>query len=79
MTSPRMPILTISIVTLAFASSAPGHTEEFTVDESWLSAPHGVEKRLAQSGTLAAQERAIIEEALRASGGRVYGRGPPNC
>jgi DNA-binding NtrC family response regulator len=28
---------------------------------------------LAQSGTLAAQEKAIIEEALRASGGRVYG------
>jgi formate hydrogenlyase transcriptional activator len=48
-------------------------TDEFTVDESWLSPPHGVENRLAQSGTLAAQEKAIIEEALRASGGRVYG------
>jgi formate hydrogenlyase transcriptional activator len=48
-------------------------TDEFTVDESWLSPPHGVANRLAQSGTLAAQERAIIEEALRASGGRVYG------
>ena len=47
-------------------------TDEFTVDESWLSPPHGVENRLAQSGTLAAQEKAIIEEALRASGGRVY-------
>jgi PAS domain S-box-containing protein len=48
-------------------------TDEFAVDESWLSPPHGVENRLAQSGTLAAQEKAIIEEALRASGGRVYG------
>jgi formate hydrogenlyase transcriptional activator len=48
-------------------------TDEFTVDESWLSPPHGVENRLAQSGTLAAQEKAIIEEALRASDGRVYG------
>ena len=48
-------------------------TDEFAVDESWLSAPHGVENRLATSGTLAAQEKAIIEEALRASGGRVYG------
>jgi transcriptional regulator of acetoin/glycerol metabolism len=48
-------------------------TDEFTVDESWLSPPHGVENRSAQSGTLAAQEKAIIEEALRASGGRVYG------
>jgi formate hydrogenlyase transcriptional activator len=48
-------------------------TDEFTVDESWLSPPRGVENRFAQSGTLAAQEKAIIEEALRASGGRVYG------
>jgi DNA-binding NtrC family response regulator len=38
-----------------------------------LSAPHTVENRLAQFGTLAAQEKAIIEEALRSSGGRVYG------
>jgi PAS domain S-box-containing protein len=48
-------------------------TDEFTVDESWLSAPHGVENRLATTGTLAAQEKAIIEDALHASGGRVYG------
>jgi DNA-binding NtrC family response regulator len=47
-------------------------SDVFTVDESWLSAPNGIESRLAQSGTLAAQERAIIEEALRAGGGRVY-------
>jgi hypothetical protein len=38
-----------------------------------VGAPHGVEHRLAQSGTLAAQEVAIIEEALRTSGGRVFG------
>jgi transcriptional regulator with GAF, ATPase, and Fis domain len=32
-----------------------------------------IETRLALSSTLAAQEKAIIEEALRASGGRVFG------
>jgi len=50
-----------------------GDTDEFTVDESWLSAPNRVDNRLATSGTLAAQEKAIIEDALRASDGRVYG------
>ena len=49
------------------------NADEFTVDDSWLSAPPGVEKRLAPSGTFAAQEKAIIEDALRATGGRVYG------
>jgi PAS domain S-box-containing protein len=48
-------------------------TDEFTVDESWLSARPAVEGRLALSGTLAAHEKAIIEEALRVSGGRVFG------
>jgi formate hydrogenlyase transcriptional activator len=48
-------------------------TDEFTVDESWLSAGPAVESRLALSSTLAGHEKAIIEDALRASGGRVYG------
>ena len=48
-------------------------TDEFTVDESWLSARPAIEGRLALSGTLAAHEKAIIEDALRASGGRVFG------
>jgi len=48
-------------------------TEEFTVDESWLSARPAIEGRVALSGTLAAQEKAIIEDALRASSGRVFG------
>ena len=48
-------------------------TDEFTVDESWLSAALRVESRLGLSGTLAAHEKAIVEEALRASGGRVVG------
>jgi formate hydrogenlyase transcriptional activator len=48
-------------------------TDEFTVDDSWLSAWAAVEGRLALSGTLAAHEKAIIEEALRVSGGRVFG------
>jgi formate hydrogenlyase transcriptional activator len=48
-------------------------TDEFTVDESWLSGTSAVERRLGLSGTLAAHEKTIVEEALRASGGRVFG------
>ena len=48
-------------------------TDELTVDESWLSAAPAVESRHGLSGTLAAHERAIVEDALRASGGRVFG------
>jgi PAS domain S-box-containing protein len=48
-------------------------TEEFTVDESWLSARPAIEGALALSGTVAAHEKAAIEDALRACGGRVYG------
>jgi formate hydrogenlyase transcriptional activator len=48
-------------------------TDEFTVDESWLSAGHAIESRLALSSSLAAHEKAIIEEALRASSGQVFG------
>jgi formate hydrogenlyase transcriptional activator len=48
-------------------------TDEFTVDESWLSARPQVESRHGLSGTLAAHEKAIVEDALRASGGRVFG------
>jgi transcriptional regulator with PAS, ATPase and Fis domain len=47
-------------------------TEEFTVDQSWVSA-RPLEGPLALAGTLAAHEKVIIEEALRASGGRVFG------
>jgi PAS domain S-box-containing protein len=48
-------------------------TDEFTVDESWLSAGHAIESRLALSRSIAAHEKAIIEEALRASNGQVFG------
>jgi len=48
-------------------------TEEFTIDESWLSTPPQIEGRLGLSGTLAVHEKAIVEDALRASGGRVFG------
>jgi len=48
-------------------------TDEFIVDKSWLSAPPQVESRLGLSNTLAVHERAIIEDALRACGGRVFG------
>ncbi len=47
--------------------------DEFTVDESWLSEAHAVDSRLGLSGALAAHEKAIVEDALRASGGRVFG------
>jgi formate hydrogenlyase transcriptional activator len=48
-------------------------TDEFTVDDSWLSGTSAVESRLGLSGTLASHEKAIVEEALRGSGGRVAG------
>jgi formate hydrogenlyase transcriptional activator len=48
-------------------------TDEFTVDESWLSTRPAVESRLGLSGTLASHEKAVIEDALRAAGGRVFG------
>jgi formate hydrogenlyase transcriptional activator len=48
-------------------------TDEFTVDESWLSGAPPVDSRQGLSGALAAHEKAIVEEALRASGGRVFG------
>jgi PAS domain S-box-containing protein len=48
-------------------------TDEFMVDESWLSARSTIAGPLALSGTLVAHEKAIIEEALSACGGRVFG------
>jgi transcriptional regulator with PAS, ATPase and Fis domain len=51
-------------------------TENFSVDESWLSRqPRATEpnREIGLSKTLAAQEKAIIEAALNESGGRVYG------
>jgi formate hydrogenlyase transcriptional activator len=51
-------------------------TENFSVDESWLSwQPHatGPKSHLGLSRKPAAQEKEIIEAALRESGGRVSG------
>jgi formate hydrogenlyase transcriptional activator len=48
-------------------------TDEFTVDESWLSAGSGIKSRVGMSSSLAAYEKAIVEDALRASRGRVFG------
>jgi len=47
-------------------------TDEFTVDQSWLATAPAKDSRALPS-TLARHERAMIEDALRASGGRVYG------
>ena len=49
-------------------------TDEFRIDESWLStAPPPAKDSRVLSSTLASHERTIIEDALRASGGRVFG------
>jgi len=48
-------------------------TEDLQVDESCLSAAPRMETRLGLAGAVAAQEKAIIEDALRACGGRVFG------
>jgi formate hydrogenlyase transcriptional activator len=48
-------------------------SEDLQVDESWLSAATRIETRLGLAGAVAAQEKAIIEDALRACGGRVFG------
>jgi PAS domain S-box-containing protein len=48
-------------------------TEEFTVDESWLSTARNVAGAGALPNKVSAYEKGIIEEALRASGGQVFG------
>jgi PAS domain S-box-containing protein len=48
-------------------------TDEFTVDESWLSTKPAIDSRLKLSSSLAVHEKAIVEDALRATGGRVFG------
>jgi formate hydrogenlyase transcriptional activator len=47
-------------------------TDEFTIDESWLSAASATDSRVLSS-SVASHERTMIEDALRASGGRVFG------
>ena len=48
-------------------------TDEFTVDESWVSTKPAVESRLGMSSALVSHEKALIEDALRTTGGRVFG------
>jgi transcriptional regulator with GAF, ATPase, and Fis domain len=48
-------------------------TDEFIVDESWLTVGPAVVNGLALPHTVAAHERAAIEDALRATSGRVFG------
>lgn len=47
--------------------------DEFIVDESWLSTRITTNSKSTMSGALSAREKAMIEDALRASGGRVFG------
>jgi formate hydrogenlyase transcriptional activator len=48
-------------------------TDEFTIDKSWLPTRPAIDNRGTLSGSLAAHEKSIVEDALRASGGRVFG------
>jgi len=48
-------------------------TDEFAVDESWLSERPRIQSRVGLSRSVAAHEKAMIEDALRASSGRVFG------
>jgi DNA-binding NtrC family response regulator len=48
-------------------------TDEFIIDESWLTAGTAVRRTAPLSGSVAAHEKQLIEGALRASGGRVAG------
>ena len=48
-------------------------SDEFKIDDSWLTAGPSVESPIALTSTLASHEKAIIEEALHACGGRVFG------
>ena len=48
-------------------------TDEFIIDESWLTAGTPVRGTAPLSGSVAAHEKGMIEGALRASGGRVAG------
>jgi formate hydrogenlyase transcriptional activator len=49
-------------------------SDEFTIDERWL-APRGGRPRadVGLSGALSSQEKAMVEDALRATRGRVFG------
>ena len=48
-------------------------TEEFVVDGSWLTPVHKLDGAGALATRLSAYEKALIEEALLASGGQVFG------
>ena len=48
-------------------------TDQFAVDDSWLTGRSAAETRLGLSGRLAVHERDIVEEALKASNGQVAG------
>ena len=48
-------------------------SDEFAVDDSWLATKYTVDAPHALPNALATQEKAIIEEALRATSGRVSG------
>jgi PAS domain S-box-containing protein len=48
-------------------------SEEFLIDESWLSTGAKLDNGVVLANKLATHEKAIIEQALRDSGGRVFG------
>jgi PAS domain S-box-containing protein len=48
-------------------------SDEFMIDDSWLSASPQLQGQVELPTTLAAHEKKIIEDALRVCGGRVFG------
>jgi formate hydrogenlyase transcriptional activator len=48
-------------------------TDEFTIDESWLSMKPALDSGMKLSSSITTHEKAIVEDALRATGGRIFG------
>ena len=48
-------------------------TDEFTIDESWRLSEAPAQHGLSFSGKVATHEKALVEDALREAGGRVFG------
>ena len=48
-------------------------TDEFTIDQSWLSTKSAINGPTKLTNGMAANEKALIEDALRSTRGRVYG------
>jgi hypothetical protein len=59
---------------IVLCSDDPEHLAEFTIDDSWLRARPSRDRQVAISTSLAAQEEALIEDALRRPCVWIHGR-----